>query len=118
MKSLKKLALLGLVAPLLFSLLSFTNAVGGEGSVVTIKVYEAHKDFSKYKARILIAEGDMVKEISLVNGFDSPESNKNLETISNLLNQYTKSGYTIGNITAVPISMNNTYNVTTYILTK
>ncbi|MBK0403624.1 hypothetical protein I5M27_11555 [Adhaeribacter sp. BT258] len=110
MKTLKKFALLGLVAPLLFSLLSFTNAVAGEGSLVAIKVYE-----KSGKDRIAIYADEEVTEIKLENGSDNVSRDKNLATISKTIEQYLKEGYKIQATSSADF---NGHIATTYILTK
>ena len=111
MKPLKKSILLSLVAPLLFSLLSFTNAVAEGGSLVTIKVYETCK-ICGGSAKIQVIEEGKSRFIELEK-YDAkaPEQNKNAETIHNLLEQYYKAGYKIG-------GTNGAGALTTYILTK
>lgn len=115
MKLLKKSILLCLVAPLLFSLLSFTNVVGDDGILVTIKVFEVSKTNYGDKPKIIIVEGGKSREIELGKGFFPPVLNKNAEILSELLSQYYKEGYKLGpsNVVTYDIS-----TITTYILTK
>lgn len=115
MKTLKKFALLGLLAPLLFSLLSFTNAVAGEGKVVTIKIYESCKACGGI-AKIQVVEDGKSRFIELeLHKPNNPELNKNAETINNLLDQYYNVGYKIASSQSLG---NDRGSLTTYILTK
>lgn len=109
MKQLKKFALLGLVAPLLFLLLSFTNAVAGN-EIVTIRIYGI--GFSD--PRIVISSKEKSTEIKLEKFKDNASNNKNMELLSNTLEQHYKVGFKIESSNAVFI--NGTGMITTYIL--
>src|SRR5688572_24742956 len=114
MKLLKKSILLSLVATLLFSLLSFTNAVAGEGKVVTIRVYEVPKGTTVKPKIIIIEEGtSRIVELERYDKYN-PGLDKNLETLNNLLEQYNKTGFKIENATAITMYSSNDYVVTTY----
>lgn len=114
MKLLKKYLLLSLVA----LLLSFTNATAEGGEVVIIKVQEACNGCSKKLAKMIITENSTTKEVELLTGFNSPDTNKNSETISIALNQYIKAGYKIESSTSEVLEQPHTVVRTTYILTK
>lgn len=111
MYSMKKLLFLSFV-PLLFSLLSFTNAVAsGEGALVTIKIYETCKVCGGKPVIQVIEEGNTrFIELEWYNA-QAPEKSKNAETIHNLLEQYYKAGYKI-------VSSIGNGTITTHILTK
>ena len=116
MKPLKKFALLGLVAPLLFSLLSFTNAVAVEGKVVTIRSYETCKACMGGSPKIQIIEEGQSRVIELEKfNSQNPEQNKNLETLYNLIEQFVKAGYKVETSNS-GVAAN--FMITTYILTK
>ncbi|MBK0403625.1 hypothetical protein I5M27_11560 [Adhaeribacter sp. BT258] len=108
MKLLKKSILLSLVAPLLFSLLSFTNAVGG-GEVVTIRVYEEGATGS-----IIIYSNGTTSKTKL----DTSSRDKVVTTISQTLEQYLKAGFKVETSNSAHTGSTNTGIMTTYILTK
>ncbi|MFC5270983.1 hypothetical protein [Adhaeribacter terreus] len=110
MKALKKFALLGLVAPLLFSLLSFTNVGGGE--IVTIRMYGL--GFSD--PRIVVSSKEKSTEIQLERFKNNAAENKNMELLSRTLEQHYKEGYKIE--TSDVAFINGTGLISTYILTK
>ncbi|MBK0403626.1 hypothetical protein I5M27_11565 [Adhaeribacter sp. BT258] len=116
MKLLKKSILLSLGAPLLFSLLSFTNAIAGEGKVVTIRVYETCKLCGSWSPKIQVVEDGNSRIIALEK-FEpkQPELSKNLETINTVLEEYIKKDYKISAFTSEAAA---TFMITTYILTK
>jgi hypothetical protein len=108
MKFLKKFALLGLVAPLLFSLLSFTNVVAGEGNVVTIRVVEPRLGYGK--PSVFISTSKETKNVD----FDNAKVNL-IEVVTGQLEQYYKEGYKIETSNATGTDAGR---ITTYILTK
>src|SRR4051812_33240711 len=110
MNSLKKFALIGLVAPLLFSLLSFTNAVAGIGDLVTVRVHESISNDPK----IIIASKGESKTINLEKG-KTIVTDRNTTIISNTLEQYNKEGYKVETSNTIWLSGSL---ITTYILTK
>lgn len=115
MKALKKFALVGLVFPLLF-LLSPLAAQGkiAEKEIVIIRLQEAEIE-SGGASHILISEKGKIREIKLEKFGRVTTNTKNLEVISNLLNEYLQNGFKIestSGISGVGIGL------TTYILTK
>jgi hypothetical protein len=117
MKSLKKFALLGLVAPLLFSLLSFTNAAVEGKEIIIIKIYERGAD----EPRIVISTKEKSTRINLEKyktyAMIEPTEEKNMVTIINTLEQHYKEGYKIESTHSI-YRENGGEIVTTYILTK
>lgn len=104
------------IAPLLLMLLSFTNAIAGEGKVVTIRIYETSNG-GNIQPKIQIIEEGKSRQIELEKfAFKTPDQNKNLEKINNLLEDYIKSGYKIE--TSNSVELVTQFIVTTYILTK
>ena len=104
MKRLKKNILLSLVAPLLFSLLSFSNAVAGD--VITVRVHE--KQYGKHK--IEVYANDKVSEMLI------EKDTHIIEAISKTLEKYCNEGYKIEASNAIMHA--GAVLVTTYILTK
>jgi hypothetical protein len=111
MKLLKKSILLTLVAPLLFSLLSF-NALGSGNEVLIIRIYE-----NVYDSRIVISSKDKTTKILLEREKNEEIENKNLEVVAKTLEQYFKEDYKMLTSNSVQNS-NGGKQVTTYILTK
>lgn len=112
MKLLKKTILLSLVAPLLFSLLSFTNVVSDK-EVLILRVYECSLGC---EPRIIISDGEKSTQIALEKDKASTLVNKNTDTISKTLNQYYKEGYKIESSNSV--IMPGGQMITSYILAK
>ena len=106
MNLLKKFALLGFVAPLLFTLLSFTQAPGKD--VVTIRIYE----IVSMKDRVEIYANGKLTERSLEKGTNVTE------ITSKTLEQYFNEGYRIETSNAVFAQVSGGGTITTYILTK
>ena len=111
MKFLKKFALLGLLAPLLFSLLSFTTE-GGDKEVLIIRVYE-----NSYHPRITITSKDKTTLVELEKEKNEGAKDKNLEVATRTLERYLSEGYRMESSNSV-INSNNNLHTTTYILTK
>ena len=116
MKPLKKSILLSLVAPLLFSLLSFKAFGSSEGKeLVIIRIQEAQAGGMGPGSHILVSEKGQIKVINLEKFGNVSSNTKNLETISTLLSQYLKDGYDIKNSSSLTGAA---MGITTYILTK
>lgn len=111
MKLLKKFGLLFLVLPLLFSLVSFTNAIA-DNEIITIRVY----DIGFSDPRIVISSKEKSTEIPLEKFKNKASENKNMEILARTLEQHYKEGYKLETSDAVFINGNGL--ITTYILTK
>ena len=113
MKLLKKSILLSLVAPLLFSLLSFTNAVAGEGKIVAIRIYECTYGC---EAKIIISTNGEQKQVILEKTKGKVDTN--IDVITNTFEQYYREGYKIEASNSISSAGANLYSITTYILTQ
>src|SRR6478609_7891909 len=100
MKLLKKSILLSLVAPLLFSLLSFTSAVAGN-DIVIIRTYE----FGGADPKIIISAKEKSSEVPLEkaknNAAIDATNQKNMNTVAATLEQFYKEGYKIESTNSV-----------------
>ena len=103
MKALKKFALLGLVAPLLLSVLTISKAVAGS-DILIIRVYES---------KMIIATKDKATEVPL-----DKSINRNLVILSQTLEDYYKEGYKLESSNAMYAATYGGGTITTYILTK
>lgn len=128
MKLVNKSIILSLVAPLLFSLLSFTNAIAGN-DIVIIRTYE----FGGADPKIIISAKEKSSEVALEkaknNAAIDATNQRNLNSIATTLEQFYKEGYKIESTNAVAAVSAYFLNanggmipgptlVTTYILTK
>ena len=127
MKALKKFALLGLVAPLVFALLSF-NAIAGN-DIVIIRTYE----FGGVDTKIVISAKEKSSEVALEkaknNAAIDATNQRNMNTIAATLEQFYKEGYKIESTNSVAAVASYFLGanggmvpgptlITTYILTK
>jgi hypothetical protein len=111
MKSLKKLALSGLIAPLLFSLLSFKNLAIDGGEVLVVKIYEGLIS----DPRITISTKDKTVTVNLEAGRGKASLDKSAEIIASTMEQYVKEGFKVEVSSSMDLGTNK---ITTYILTK